>query len=162
MKYIIEQIIQNIVGYSPSQTDEVMVRIDGFEDIEIYKSVAERITSMYGGSDLNVVVRIAKNKWEYFKNNSNTTLLQQMESSGWIIKNESVTEYRNRHDSNILILMGTEEEEDQDGLSNFATITSATLASQLGKKYSKVFTTISKTFSDQDLECIEKVYAELF
>lgn len=162
MKYIIEQIIQNIVGYSPSQTDEVMVRIDGFEDIEIYKSVAERITSMYGGSDLNVVVRIAKNKWEYFKNNSNTTLLQQMESSGWIIKNESVTEYRNRHDSNILILMGTEEEEDQDGLSNFATITSATLASQLGKKYSKVFTTISKTFSDQDLECIEKLYAELF
>lgn len=162
MKYIIEQIIQNIAGYSPSTADEVMVRIDGFESIDIYKSIAERITAMYGGSELKYVVKLARNKWEYFKKNANTTILQQMENSNWVIKNESVTEYRNRHDSNILVLMGTEEEEDQDGLSNFATITTSSLSVQLGKKYSKVFTTLAKTFSDQDLECIDKMYAELF
>ena len=161
MKYVVNRIIELILSNEPSTNKETMVRVDGFDNIAIYEQVASRITSLLGEKGLTVDVRLAKNKWHSFKRNpDNTTILQSMRRHEWIAEEDSITHYRNLHTSNVVILMGTEDEEDKGGLANCHSITPEILVKTLNGKYHLVFNEDSLT--DQDNDLIDRLYKDLF
>ena len=43
MKYVVNKITELIMNNEPSKSTETMVRVDGFENIEIYEQVAVQL-----------------------------------------------------------------------------------------------------------------------
>lgn len=162
MKYIINEVLRMVD--SCTLDSEIMIRVDEFEDLDVYRKIAESVTDALKGRSVRVSIKLANNKWERLKAGADTSTVQEMEKNGWVIHNESVTDYRNRHDSNVLVLMGTEEEEDQDGLANFASIDRESLIRSLNKHYSRAFTELSQNYNDdsEELKCIDALYDALF
>lgn len=162
MKYIVNKTTEIIKRNAPATDGEAMVRVDGFEDVRFYENLALKITQAFSETDLSVDIKLAKNKWEYFlKDTSMTTYLQSMEQHNWIAGEESITRYRNFHTSNLLVLMGTESEEDKGGLLNCYCITADTIAADIDGQYSEVFMYLSE-FSDAEKAIIDKLYSDLF
>lgn len=162
MKYIVNKTTEIIKRNAPTTDGEAMVRVDGFEDVRFYENLALKITQAFNESDLSVDIKLAKNKWEYFsKDTSMTSYLQSMEQHNWIAGEESITRYRNLHTSNLLVLMGTESEEDKGGLLNCYCITADTIAADIDGQYSEVFMYLSE-FSDAEKAIIDKLYGDLF
>jgi len=145
MKYIVNKTTEIIKRNSPAMDGEAMIRVDGFEDVRFYENVALKITQDFSESGLVVDIKLAKNRWDYFsKDASMSSYLQSMQQHGWIAGNESITRYRNLHKSNLLVLMGTEAEEDKGGLLNCFCITADTIASAISGQYNEVFMYLSE------------------
>lgn len=162
MKYIVNKTTEIIRRNAPAIDGEAMIRVDGFEDIKFYENLALKITQSFSESELSVDIKLAKNKWKFFaKDTSMTSYLQSMEQHNWIAGEESITRYRNLHTSNLLVLMGTESEEDKGGLLNCFCITADTIASEIDGQYSEVFLYLSE-FSDAEKAIIDKLYGDLF
>lgn len=162
MKYIVDSIVQLIVANAPAKDGEMMIRIDNFEDIKIYENVSREASDLLKNMGLSVKIKLAKNKWRHFKNNTeNSVYIQKMEQNDWIADEESITHYRNSHDTNVLILLGTEDEEDKGGLLNCYTITPDILVSELSGDYFAVFAgtiDLGKT----EIDAVNKLYKDLF
>lgn len=162
MKYIIESIVNLIINNAPMRDSEMMVRVDGFENIKIYEALSQRIVKELSEKGLTVKIKLAKKKWKYFqKNSTETVCMQSMEQNQWIAEEESITHYRNMHDTNVLILLGTEDEEDKGGLLNFYTITPDILVNELSGNYYAVFTD-ELNFSQVEIDGINKLFKDLF
>ena len=162
MKYIVSSIASLILNNAPSADGEMMIRVDGFEDIKIYETLARTISKGLKERNLTVRIKLAKNKWKYFQNNSDqSSYLQSMIQNGWVVESKSITDYRNMHDKNVLVLMGTENEEDKGGFKNFYTITPDVLVAELAGEYTSLFMdTID--FSEDDKIVVNKLYKDLF
>lgn len=162
MKYIVNKTAEIIRNSAPAPDGEAMIRVDGFEDIRFYNNLALKITKDFDNTNLSVDIKLANNKWNSFlSDTSMTTYQQSLKQHGWIAENESITRYRNLHKSNLLVLMGTETEEDKGGLSNCFCVTADTLITNINGKYSEVFTYLSD-FSDSEKDTINKLYNDLF
>jgi hypothetical protein len=163
MKYIVKNIVNLVITKSPSSTGETMIRVNGFEDIKIYESIAQKLKEYYSKTGLSLDIKLARNKWEFFRNTSqDSSCLQMMEQQGWIAEDESITHYRNLHQSNILVLFGTEDEEDTGGLLNCFTITPEILVKEIDGKYHKVMSNCLENIDSDSEECIDKLYKDLF
>ncbi len=162
MKYIVNKTAEIIKRSAPTIDGEAMIRVDGFEDVRFYENVALKITQDLSESGLGLDIKLAKNRWDYFsKDSSMSSYLQSMQQHGWVAETESITRYRNLHKSNLLVLMGTEAEEDKGGLLNCFCITADTIAADIAGQYSEVFMYLSD-FSDDEKSIIDKLYGDLF
>ena len=162
MKYVVERIVELILGNEPSSDTEMMIRVDGFENIAIYEQVASKVILELENEGISADIKLAKNKWNYFKKKpENTTILQLMSQRGWIADTESITYYRNLHASNVLVLLGTEDEEDKGGLANCYSITPELISKTLRGEYHKIFGN-DDSFTDTDRDLIDKLYKDLF
>lgn len=163
MSYITDIITQLIAQHEPTVDGETMLMINGFDDIYIYYQVAQLLFNKYSSSALKIKIKVAGRKWRELSGKCDTTTRQAMLNNGWIAENESITYYRNLHNSNILILMGAEDEEDTGGLKNCYTITPESLLDALNADYSKIFVrSFSYEMSEADRGCINKMYRDLF
>ncbi len=161
MKYVVNRIIELIMDNEPSKNKETMIRVDGFDNIKIYEQVASKLTELLYKEGLTLDIKLAKNKWNVFKKKSdNTTILQFMMQHNWVAEEDSMTHYRNLHNSNVVVLLGTEDEEDKGGLANFQSITPDILIKTLNGKYHMIFNEDSLT--DSDNEVIDRLYKDLF
>ena len=162
MKFVVDAIVNLIVNNAPTKDGEMMMRVDSFEDIKIYEAIAKQASAILQDKGLSVKIKLAKNKWRYFKNNEkNSVYIQSMEQKNWIADEESITYYRNLHDSNVLILLGTEDEEDKGGLLNCFTITPNVLVDDLSGNYFDIFAG-SIDFGKEEIEAVNKLYKDLF
>lgn len=162
MKYIVYKTTEIIKRNAPAVDGEAMIRVDGFEDVRFYESLALKINQCFSESELSVDIKLAKNKWKFFsKDTSMTSYLQSMEQHNWIAGEESITRYRNLHAANLLVLMGTESEEDKGGLLNCFCITADSIAADIDGQYSEVFMYLSD-FTDAERAIIDKLYGDLF
>ena len=83
MNYIVNKTVDIIRRNAPSSNGETMIRIDGFEDVRFYDNLAHRISMAFSNSELSVDIKLAKNKWEYFKKNAeNTSYVQSLHQNG--------------------------------------------------------------------------------
>ena len=162
MKYIVDAIVNLIVNNAPAKDGEMMIRVDSFEDIQIYEAISKKVSLMLTDKDFTVKIKLAKNKWRHFKNNAQDSVyVQSMEQNDWIADEESITHYRNLHDTNVLILLGTEDEEDKGGLLNCYTITPDVLVNELAGDYYAIFSgTID--FGKNEIDAVNKLYKDLF
>lgn len=161
MKYVVNKIVELINRNLPRFDDEAMIKIDGFEDIRIYENLARELENSFADTKLTVDIKLAKNKWQHFSQDSAmTSTLQSMLQNGWVA-DESITRYRNLHSSNLLILMGTESEEDKGGLLNCYSITPDTLVQEIYGNFAEVFSYIYG-FDELDKAYVNKLYKDLF
>lgn len=161
MKYVVNRIIELIMDNEPSKDKETMIRVDGFDNIKIYEQVALRLSEELHKEGLALDIKLAKNKWNAFKKKSdNTTILQSMMQHNWVAEEDSMTHYRNLHNSNVVVLLGTEDEEDKGGLANFQSITPDILIKTLNGKYHMIFN--DESLTDSDNEVIDRLYKDLF
>ena len=162
MNYIVNKTVDIVKRNAPSSDGETMIRIDGFENVRFYDGLAHRISAAFADSGLSVDIKLAKNKWEYFKKNAReTSFVQSLQQNGWVADHESITRYRNLHTSNLMVLMGTESEEDKGGLLNCFCITPDTILIELDGSYSEVFAYLD-SFSDDEKAIIDRLYKDLF
>ncbi len=160
MKFIIKTVVTMIINNLPSKDNEMMIKVDGFDDIRIYEKICQNITAELSVRGLTSNIKLAKSKWNYFKDSdANTSVLQSMEQHGWVANVESITYYRNLHDTDVLILLGTEDEEDKGGLINFYSITPESIISYIDGDYSQLF---SSEYNDDERKCINKLFKDLF
>lgn len=161
MKYIVDSVAKLIIDNAPASSGETLIRVDGFESIEIYENIATKVMNELQKSGHTVMVKLSQNKFEEFKNASaNTSCIQLMEQYDYVA-NQPLTYYRNLHSSNVLVLMATEAEEDKGGLANIYTITPDTLIKDLGKSYSTIFED-KVQLSDTDYAVMNKLFGDLF
>lgn len=161
MKYVVNKIIELIMDNEPSKDKETMIRVDGFDNIKIYEQVASKLSEELNKEGLILDIKLAKNKWNAFKKKSyNTTILQSMIQHNWVAEEDSMTYYRNLHNSNVVVLLGTEDEEDKGGLANFQSITPDILIKTLNGKYHMIFN--DEPLTDSDNEVIDRLYKDLF
>lgn len=162
MKYIVDAIVNLIVNNAPAKDGEMMIRVDSFEEIAIYEAISRKVSSLLKDRDLTVKIKLAKNKWRHFKNNAKDSVyVQSMEQNEWIADEESITYYRNLHDTNVLILLGTEDEEDKGGLLNCYTITPNVLVDELSGDYYAIFSG-NIDFGKSEIDAVNKLYKDLF
>lgn len=96
MKYVVNKIVELIYANGPSKDKETMVRVDGFEDINIYNQVAIQLKNNIDKLGLTIDIKLARNKWnEFNKSVKNTSVLQFMKQQKWVAEQESMTYYRN-------------------------------------------------------------------
>lgn len=163
MNYIVRSIVDVIINNLPENSEETMVRIDGFEDIEIYFGIAKKLSEEFENRGFSYEIRMAKSKKDYFeKKGGDTRYLEKMLQQHWVAETESVTHYRNLHESDILIFMGAEDEEDKGGLANCFKIDQAYLINNISGKYSEIFEENITFFSDEDKHKIDRMYSDLF
>ncbi len=139
MHYIVDKIVEMVSSSGPEVDSEMMVMINGFEELSIYEQIALRVSQYYHNTSISIKIKLAKKKWEKLREHADSSDVQSMISHGWISDKESITYYRNLHDTDILILMGAEDEEDTGGLKNCFTITPGILFDDLKGKYHLVF-----------------------
>lgn len=162
MKYIVDAIENLIMNNAPAKDGEMMIRVDSFDDIKIYEAISKQVSALLKKKDLSVKIKLAKNKWRHFKDNAQDSVyVQSMEQNEWIADEESITHYRNLHDSNVLILLGTEDEEDKGGLLNCFTITPDVLVNELSGNYFDVFAGCVD-FGKNEIDVVNKLYKDLF
>ena len=164
MNYLVNTIINQIKKNLPSSEEEMMVKIDGFATPEIYKVLAKKISEYCSEKNITCNIKLANKKYiEFYENDDFKPILDSMKQSGWIAIDQSITYYRNLHDPKLLILFGTENEDDKDGLLNCSEITPETLARNLNGKYSEIFaSSLENVFSADDEAIINKLYKDLF
>ena len=163
MRYIINKVCNLILNKEPSDDGQIMIRVDGFEDLKIYEEIARKMTQSIEAQNMSVNIKLAKNKWNYFKDTcDDTTIIQSMKQHDWVADVESITHYRNLHKEDYLILLGTDEEEDQGGLMNCYAINPEYLVRSIKGKYSEVFESETEYFTEDDKKAIDKLYKDLF
>ena len=161
MKYVVNRIIELIMDNEPSKDKETMIRVDGFDNLKIYEQVAAKLTEQLDKEGLTLDIKLAKNKWNIFRKKSeNTTILQSMMQHKWVAEEDSMTHYRNLHNSNVVVLLGTEDEEDKGGLANFQSITPDIIIKTLNGKYHEVFN--DDALTESDYQVMDRLYKDLF
>jgi len=161
--YLTNRIVELVSQHEPNADGEAIILLNGFSDLRIYEQVAYRLRERYKFSTISVEFKLAGRKWGELSATSDSTTRQSMAQNGWVADKESITYYRNLHKTNILILMGTEDEEDTGGLQNCFTITPESLLAELDENYSQIFRSCF-TFEliETDMKCINKMYKNLF
>lgn len=163
MTYLTNSIIELVIQHEPDVNGEAMILINGFNDLQIYEQVAHFLYEKYKSSPISIELKLAGRKWEELSATSDSTTRQSMIQNNWIANKESITYYRNLHKVNILILMGTEDEEDTGGLQNCFAITPESLLAELNSDYSKIFKScFASELENSDKKCINKIYKDLF
>lgn len=169
MKYATKLIIDDINLSILKNREESLFLINGFEDIAIYVKICEELTDIANDNGKSINIKMAKNKWNYFKKNyQGSPCLHKMEQNEWISEEESTTYYRNQHNEDILILLGTEEEEDISGsLRDIYEIRCDRLFELLPKSngkiiYSDMIEYLGINFNKQEKMAIDKLYRDLF
>ena len=73
MKYVVNKIVELIYANGPSKDKETMVRVDGFEDINIYNQVAIQLKNNIDKLGLTIDIKLARNKWNEFNKSVKNT-----------------------------------------------------------------------------------------
>lgn len=163
MQYIINRISELIEEKTPSHGGEAIILINGFERLRLYQEIAAKLNRDFEGSGLSLNIKLAKRKWEDLSQDSDTITKQTMQQKGWVAEKESVTFYRNQHNVDVLILMGTENEDDTGGLANCFTITPDWLFSDLDGHYDRIFEKcFTYEITEDDRLTINDAYQALF
>lgn len=168
MKYLINSITDYIVNNSLNSEEESLFAINGFEDIEIYARLCQNITNLLEGSGKTINIKLANRKWEHFKKKyAGTPFIHLMEQNNWIAAGKSTTYYRNLHATDVLILMGVEDEDDAVGsLKEISTITPQAVVDLIPKikgktAYDRIFG-FAQDFSEDHKNVVNKLYRDLF
>ena len=59
MDYIVRKTLEIIQRNNPTSMSETMIRVDGFEDVKFYDSLAHAVTSFFKGSDFSIYIKLA-------------------------------------------------------------------------------------------------------
>lgn len=163
MRYIVDRICEIIADKTPDSANEMIVMVNGFEDLKYYVSLATNLETQFAHSHYKYNIKLAKRKWDKLRASSTSQDILTMQQHDWVADRESVTFYRNQHCCDILILMGTEDEEDTGGLANCFQITPDTISASLDGEYHRVF---ENCFNDEltsdEKKCIDNAYKALF
>lgn len=163
MRYIIDQICEIIASKTPNPTSETIILVNGFEKLKYYVSLAERVDNQLKDNAYKVNIKLAKKKWDKLVSSAASEDILTMRQHDWVADKESVTYYRNQHCHNVLVLLGTEDEEDTGGLANCFQITPDTITSALDGEYHKVFKScFNEVLTKEDEGCIDGAYKALF
>ena len=164
MKFLINTIIEQIKNNIPSSEEEMMVKINGFSNPLIYKELAESIVDFCSDNKITYNIKLANKRYtDFYEKESFRSVLDVMKQNGWIAIDQSITYYRNLHDSKLLVLFGTEEEDDKDGLLNCSEITPESLARNLNGRYCDIFkNSLGDIFNSDEEEVVNKLYKDLF
>ncbi len=170
MKYLVETISNYIVNNAIATNDEALFMVNGFEDLSIYTQLCEKITEKMHLKDANksLTIKLADKKWKEFKrNNVGSSEVLLMEQKGWIANGQSTTYFRNLHNSDVLVLLGTEEEDDAVGsLNEIITITPSNVLDLIDKvggktQYYTIFS-FTNTFNENEKLGVNNLYKDLF
>ena len=165
MKYIVDAIVKRIKEQTPNSSEQLRIRISGFEDVRIYEAVAKNLHESYDDR-LSVETRLSKEKWIEFKADprSDQTAMLSLEAHGWIAENNSLTYYRNLslEEAQLIVIMGTEAVDDQGGLSDFYFLDPEKLVSELAPNYYLAFSPFAGGWTDDETTCVNKLFSDLF
>lgn len=165
MNYIISTIMNYIDKQKPEDTGKTIFRIDGFEDIRVYEALCKALKKKYENSDVILEAKLSNEKWNTFKSNItplSSSAAQSMENNNWIAREHSLTYYRNLPAPITIVLMGSEEVQDKEGLKDCYYIDASRIESDVNAKYHRIFKQPKFDWTLEEEKCIDKLYKDLF
>ena len=92
MNYIVKSIVETIIDAVKTNKEETMVKINGFEDINIYLQVAKILSEEFEKRQLSYEIKLAKSKKVYFEKKSDElrNCIDAMERKGWVADTEKL------------------------------------------------------------------------
>lgn len=165
MNYIVSTLLDYIEKQKPQEADKTIFRIDGFEDIRVYEALCKSLKKKYENSDVILVAKLSNEKWNTFIKNKTpecSSAIQSMENNNWIAREHSLTYYRNLPAPLTVVLMGSEEVQDKEGLKDCYYIDASRIESDVKGKYHRIFKQITFEWSSEEEKCIDKLYKDLF
>lgn len=161
MIYIIDKVCSMIKENISSNNTETLIRVDSFDNLAIYEQIAKNITEYCKSKNYSLNIKLGRKKWLELVKNSNvdSKIINSLKNNGWISEKESITYYRNLHNVNVLILMGTEDEDDTGGLANIYAINPNRLCDGLQDNYHELFTNRTNFANDN---IVDKLFNDLF
>lgn len=141
MKQLARYICNQIVSCSKNGGRKQIVRIDGFENLQLYYMVCMEISEYCIGRNVKLIAKLSNSKFQSL-NGFYQFEAQQMLQHGWVDTDDRMTYYRNMlpeaDDKLLVLLLGTDMVADKGGLNDFYAITPNTLDNEIGRKYSNL------------------------
>lgn len=162
MKYIVKVITDEVISNSNTTARETMVRIDCFDNLAVYEQVASTLSDYFKSQGKSFLIKLSSKTFDRLTINGQTPESLSLKAHDWVADDQSITYYRNLHNSDILVLLGTENEDDTGGLRNFFEITPSSLVKQLNGDYAKIFSLINPAIEGDTAEAINRLYKCLF
>ncbi|MBC2726973.1 type IV secretion system DNA-binding domain-containing protein [Desulfosporosinus sp.] len=165
MNYIVSTLLNYIDKQKPQETGKTIFRIDGFEDIRVYEALCKALKNKYESSDMILEAKLSNEKWNTFKENITpecSPAAQSMENNNWIAREHSLTYYRNLPAPIMIVLMGSEEVQDKEGLKDCYYIDAHRIESDIKGKYHRIFKQPTFEWTAEEEKCINKLYKDLF
>ena len=161
MIYIIDKVCSMIKENISSNNTETLIRVDSFDNLAIYEQIAKNISEYCKSKGYTLNIKLGRKKWLELVKTSNvdSKIINSLKNNGWISEKESITYYRNLHNVNVLVLMGTEDEDDTGGLANIYAINPNRLCDELQDNYHELFK--NRTNFDND-NIVDKLFKNLF
>lgn len=165
MNYIVSTLLNYIDKQKPQETGKTIFRIDGFEDIRVYEALCKALNKKYENSDVILEVKLSNEKWNTLIKNippESSPAAQSMENNNWIAREHSLTYYRNLPAPITIVLMGSEEVQDKEGLKDCYYIDASRIESDVKGKYHRIFKQTTFEWTSEEAQCIDKLYKDLF
>ncbi|WP_049179791.1 FtsK/SpoIIIE domain-containing protein [Clostridium paraputrificum] len=141
-----------------------LIKLENFISPKIYLEVCKKINDYISDCDIEFIAKVSLEKYQdWLEIEEYKKYLDQLDSYGWIEKEEHITKWRNypftgSAKSAILLLMGTEEVEDKGSLNEFNTISTESIEYYIGNNYSKLMT----NYIDECNLKIDNVFSNIF
>ncbi len=167
MKQLTEYIYKQIINNIRLSNEKNVIRVEGFDDIDLYCSLCEKIETYCKENNIDLIAKLALNKYNQLSPGSLKSS-EKMKLSKWVDFEDHMTSYRNivpENDQNLLILMlGTDMVADKGGLNDFYAITPHSVDRNIGKNYMALMGEKLCSVFDQDQigVVVNTFFGELF
>ncbi|GIM28840.1 hypothetical protein CPJCM30710_15060 [Clostridium polyendosporum] len=144
-----------------------LIKLENFTTPEIYLEVCKSLSDYFSNKDMEFIAKLSLEKYnELIKINVYKELIEELDSNGWIEKNEHLTKWRNYPFTNnekntAIILMGTEDVEDQGGLAEFYTTSPETIENYVGESYCKL-SKDKNLYNEESQKKINNIFTNIF
>lgn len=169
MKQLTDFIYEYIRRNISSSSDKQIIRVDGFEDLRIYRRLCERVNSLCFERGWTLVAKLSNNKFKQFvQMNQWPSEAEIMRQNGWVDEDDHMTSYRNMLPENgkklVVLLLGTDMVDDKGGLNDFFAITPNKIDAEIGNKYSKLIgQELLEAFDDPSIcDVVDRFFSDLF
>lgn len=166
IEHLIELQIKN------SESNIVIIRLEGFDSPIIYKEICKNLETY---NNVNISAKLSKEKNDEFRaiNNSKWNIaFDFLEKNNYIDTAGAMTKWRNNstelayenNKKHLVLLMGTESVQDKGGLVDFYSITPETILRSLKNSYSKWFKDILRdnNIDDEYYKSLDTFFKVLF
>ena len=167
MKSYIEIITKVLSQSFETEKKFYLIKLENFMTPKIYFEVCKSMGQYFELREIQFIAKLSKEKYEEWNSiDLYKEYINSLDENKWIEKNEHLTLWRNYSFTNSLkdaaiMLMGTENVEDQSGLAEFYTISPETIENYIGRDYIKLLNNY-ETFDDTSRAKINNVIDNIF
>ncbi|MBZ9634604.1 FtsK/SpoIIIE domain-containing protein [Clostridium sp. FP1] len=144
-----------------------LIKLENFTTPVVYLELCKNLRNYFIDKDMEFIAKLSLEKYNEWNNiQEYKVFIEELDKNEWIEKNEHLTKWRNypftnKQKKTAIILMGTEDVEDQGGLAEFYTTSPETIENYIGRNYSRLLKDENK-YDEESKNKINNIFNNIF